>query len=238
MEVTFKSKNDGMFSFETLENLFLRNDVQNNISNHQHSSTYNLNNFNWKKAIQRPRTLVCHDHRSGYLEYESLQGTKCEPITNECTEQQIPIYSFFHWWYIDIFVYFSHHFVTVPPDVWILAAHQHGVLILGTFIIESATLFNECFLDDSVTDKIVSSLVDLCKNMHFDGWLINIENVVDPIYLDRLEWFLRKLRRDLRDKVHNCTQVIWYDSVVNSGKLNWQNELNNDNMFVALVLRG
>lgn len=133
MEVTFKSKNDGMFSFETLENLFLRNDVQNNISNHQHSSTYNLNNFNWKKAIQRPRTLVCHDHRSGYLEYESLQGTKCEPITNECTEQQIPIYSFFHWWYIDIFVYFSHHFVTVPPDVWILAAHQHGVLILGHF---------------------------------------------------------------------------------------------------------
>uniref|UniRef100_A0A915MGI0 Mannosyl-glycoprotein endo-beta-N-acetylglucosaminidase n=1 Tax=Meloidogyne javanica TaxID=6303 RepID=A0A915MGI0_MELJA len=107
-----------------------------------------------------------------------------------------------------------------------LVCHDHRG---GTFIIESVALFNQCFSDDSITDKIVSSLVDLCKNMNFDGWLINIENAVDSVYLDRLEGFLRKLRRGLRDNVHNCTQVIWYDSVVNSGELCWQNELNKDN---------
>uniref|UniRef100_A0A914KYD5 Mannosyl-glycoprotein endo-beta-N-acetylglucosaminidase n=1 Tax=Meloidogyne incognita TaxID=6306 RepID=A0A914KYD5_MELIC len=229
MKTTCNSKNDGILSFDTPESLFLWNELV-NITSSCHQSTYKLNNFNWNKAAKRPRTLVCHDHRGGYLEYESLQGITCSSLPNEDKEHQIPIYSFFHWWYIDIFVYFSHHFVTVPPDVWILAAHQHGVLILGTFIIESVALFNQCFSDDSITDKIVSSLVDLCKNMNFDGWLINIENRVDPVYLDRLEWFLRKLRRDLRDYVHNCTQVIWYDSVVNSGKLRWQNELNKDNM--------
>uniref|UniRef100_A0A914NBC4 Mannosyl-glycoprotein endo-beta-N-acetylglucosaminidase n=1 Tax=Meloidogyne incognita TaxID=6306 RepID=A0A914NBC4_MELIC len=233
MEVICKSENDGILCFDTPESLFKWNGVG-NITPYRHQSTYKLNNFNWNKAAKRPRTLVCHDHRGGYLEYESLQGITCTSLPNKDKEHQIPIYSFFHWWYIDVFVYFSHHLVTVPPDVWILAAHQHGVLILGTFIIESIALFNQCFSDDSITDKIVSSLVDLCKNMNFDGWLINIENAVDSVYLDRLEGFLRKLRRGLRDNVHNCTQVIWYDSVVNSGELCWQNELNKDNKLETL----
>ncbi|CAK5103376.1 unnamed protein product [Meloidogyne enterolobii] len=214
MEVICKSENDGILCFDTTESLFLWNEIE-NITPNPHQSTYKLNNFNWNKAAKRPRTLVCHDHRGGIT---------CTSLPNKDKERQIPIYSFFHWWYIDIFVYFSHHFVTVPPDVWILAAHQHVVLILGIFIIESVSLFNQSFSDDSITDKIVSSLVDLCKNMNFDGWLINIENRVYSVYLDRLEGFLRKLRRDLRDNVHNCTQVV------NSGELCWQNELNKDNM--------
>ncbi|CAK5106010.1 unnamed protein product [Meloidogyne enterolobii] len=227
MDVICKSENDGIFNFDTPENLFLWNGVG-NIASNRHQSTYKLTNFNWNKAAKRPRTLVCHDHRGGYLEYERffsyfkgpfcdhpristhilgdilgvdilgwsppfsfLPCITCSSLPNKDKERQIPIYSFFHWWYIDIFVYFSHHFVTVPPDVWILAAHQHGVLILGTFIIESVVLFNQCFSDDLITDKIVSFLVGLCKNMNF---------------------------------------VIWYDSVVNSGELCWQNELNKDNM--------
>nr|CAD2201209.1 unnamed protein product [Meloidogyne enterolobii] len=226
MEVICKSENDGILCFDTPESLFLWNGVG-NITPNRHQSTYKLNNFNWNKAAKRPRTLVCHDHRGGYLEYERYHMLVSTKQRQGTPNSNLFI---FHWWYIDIFVYFSHHFVTVPPDVWILAAHQHGVLILGIFIIESVSLFNQSFSDDSITDKIVSSLVDLCKNMNFDGWLINIENRVDSVYLDRLEGFLRKLRRDLRDNVHNCTQVIWYDSVVNSGKLRWQNELNKDNM--------
>lgn len=31
----------------------------------------------------------------------------------------------------DIFVYFSHYFITVPPPCWVHAAHIHGVPILG-----------------------------------------------------------------------------------------------------------
>lgn len=40
-------------------------------------------------------------------------------------------YSFYHWAGIDIFCYFSHHLVTVPPLGWINVAHAHGVKIIG-----------------------------------------------------------------------------------------------------------
>ena len=40
-------------------------------------------------------------------------------------------YVFYHWQYIDIFNYFSHNMVTIPPAVWTNAAHRHGVLVLG-----------------------------------------------------------------------------------------------------------
>lgn len=40
-------------------------------------------------------------------------------------------YAFYHWQYVDIFVYFSHHMVTIPPVGWTNAAHKHGVCVLG-----------------------------------------------------------------------------------------------------------
>lgn len=42
-------------------------------------------------------------------------------------------YSFIQWNLIDVFVYFSHHFITIPPPCWVHAAHLHGVPILGIF---------------------------------------------------------------------------------------------------------
>ena len=72
----------------------------------------------------RPKTLVCHDMMGGYLQDRFLEG---------CDEDG---YHFRHWANIDIFIYFSHHFVTIPPPGWISAAKTHGVQILGTIITE------------------------------------------------------------------------------------------------------
>jgi len=45
-------------------------------------------------------------------------------------------YRFNHWAYIDIFVYFGHYMVTLPPPGLVNVAHQHGDKVLGTLIFE------------------------------------------------------------------------------------------------------
>jgi endo-beta-N-acetylglucosaminidase D len=40
------------------------------------------------------------------------------------------------WSFVDVFVYFSHAFVTIPPPGWIAAGHAAGVPVLGTIITE------------------------------------------------------------------------------------------------------
>ena len=72
----------------------------------------------WGSLVSTPlargehvQTLVCHDMMGGYREDRFIHG--CEGDTG---------YHFRHWANIDYFVYFSHHFVTLPPVGWIAAA--------------------------------------------------------------------------------------------------------------------
>ena len=74
---------------------------------------------------KRRRTLVCHDYAGGYGKDNSVV-----PLSYDND------YLFFHWQYCDIFVYFSHHLTTIPPDGWVSAAHRNSVPILGTLITE------------------------------------------------------------------------------------------------------
>ena len=71
------------------------------------------------------KTLVCHDMKGGYLE---------DKFNNGCFDLSEEPYTFIHWSLIDTFVYFSHHFITIPPLGWIEAGHKNGVKILGTII--------------------------------------------------------------------------------------------------------
>lgn len=53
---------------------------------------------------------------------------RCRFIQGSATRNP---YVFYHWRYIDIFIYFSHHTVTIPPVCWTNAAHRNGVPVLG-----------------------------------------------------------------------------------------------------------
>ena len=65
----------------------------------------------------RVKTVVCHDMMGGYLQDRFIDG------------DQEDGYYFSHWANIDIFIYFSHHFITIPPVGWISAARRHGVQV-------------------------------------------------------------------------------------------------------------
>uniref|UniRef100_A0A672PVN3 Cytosolic endo-beta-N-acetylglucosaminidase n=1 Tax=Sinocyclocheilus grahami TaxID=75366 RepID=A0A672PVN3_SINGR len=166
------------------------------------------------------RTLVSHDMMGGYLEDRFIQGA----------EMETP-YAFYHWEYIDIFNYFSHQMITIPPAVWTNAAHKHGVLSIGTFITEWTDGAKTCeaFLADEESYRATADkLVQISHCYGFDGWLINIENVLSETAVKNTGPFLRYLTDQVHERVPGSV-VIWYDSVLKNGSLKWQNELNDDN---------
>ncbi|XP_007645419.1 cytosolic endo-beta-N-acetylglucosaminidase isoform X2 [Cricetulus griseus] len=169
----------------------------------------------------RPRTLLCHDMMGGYLEDRFIQGSQAQDP-----------YSFYHWQYIDVFVYFSHHTVTIPPVCWTNAAHRHGVCVLGTFITEwqEGGRLCESFLagDARSYQAVADRLVQMAQFFRFDGWLINIENSLSPAAVRNTPPFLQYLTTQLHQQVPGGL-VLWYDSVVQSGQLKWQDELNEQN---------
>ena len=66
----------------------------------------------------RPRLLVCHDMAGGYKDDKWVQGGSNGDA-----------YAIWHWYLIDVFVYFSHNLVALPPVSWTNTAHQHGVKV-------------------------------------------------------------------------------------------------------------
>lgn len=71
---------------------------------------------------------MCHDMAGGYGDDKWIQGG-----------DNADAYAIWHWYLIDVFVYFSHSLVTLPPPGWINTAHRHGVkvfyLILSVFLV-------------------------------------------------------------------------------------------------------
>ena len=163
------------------------------------------------------KIMLCHDMMGGYTESDRYdQGTK-----------DMTSYSVHHWHLLDIFVYFSHHLVTIPPVQWINASHKHGVKCYGTFITEWETGAKYChnvfFANSSMAIRLADALVNIAVSCGFDGWLINIENHCDVSILPHIRTFLKRLKsRNL--------EVSWYDSVSSiDGNIRYQNELNSTN---------
>ncbi|XP_055876082.1 uncharacterized protein LOC106055275 isoform X1 [Biomphalaria glabrata] len=190
------------------------------------------NNDSLRKGLEpstRPQVLVCHDMCGGYLDDRFCQGSS-----------SVSPYCFYHWQLIDSFVYFSHHFITIPPVGWIQAAHKHGVDILGTIITEwetGSSICQEMLQSTSVIDRVTTKLAQMALAYGFNGWLINIENKIEIDHIPGLQYFVHELTLKCRAML-DAPKVLWYDSVINTGELKWQNELNALNEMFFQVCDG
>jgi mannosyl-glycoprotein endo-beta-N-acetylglucosaminidase len=72
-----------------------------------------------RNLINDTKLIFCHDMMGGYIEDHLPQGNDKDRI-----------YFTEYWAFIDTFIYFSHHRVTIPPSNWINSAHRHGVKVL------------------------------------------------------------------------------------------------------------
>lgn len=191
-----------------------------------------------------PLTLVCHDMKGGYIDDHINNG-----------HNNALAYRFTHWSLVDIFIYFSHHMVTIPPIAWTTVAHRNGVRCFGTFIIEEPPetevdegrflreyymgMVNKTLADVETVEKVTSILARIAAFYRFDGWLVNIEAPMAKEKIPLMELFLRSLRAKTKAILglpERDIAVIWYDAVTSDdGSLAWQNELNfrNQEFFAA-----
>jgi len=103
-------------------------------------------------------------------------------------------YTHRHWRCLDAFIYFSHRLVTIPPPGWVNAAHTHGVPVLGTLITEwdaGAAACARLFGSVGAAEAAAEALASIAAWHGFEGWLVNIENAVDPAHIPNLLHFLR-----------------------------------------------
>ncbi|XP_056871680.1 cytosolic endo-beta-N-acetylglucosaminidase isoform X4 [Takifugu flavidus] len=119
-------------------------------------------------------------------------------------------------------------------EIMVVCPEVHSRLLLlapGTFITEweDGSVACETFLKDEESYRAVADkLVQICYFYGFDGWLINIENTLSEIAVQNTPLFLRYLTDQMHQKVSGSL-VLWYDSVTENGRLQWQNELNPSN---------
>lgn len=140
-------------------------------------------------------------------------------------------YAIWHWYLMDVFVYFSHSLVTLPPPCWVNAGHLHGVKVLGTFITEwdEGKVITRKLLETKESAHMYAErLTELAVSLGFDGWLINMEVEVDIGQIPNLKEFVSHLTRTMHSSKAGSV-VIWYDSVTIDGKLDWQDHLNDRN---------
>ncbi|KAL5568833.1 hypothetical protein UlMin_025408 [Ulmus minor] len=168
----------------------------------------------------RPRMLVCHDMAGGYGDDKWVQGGS-----------NAEAFAIWHWYLMDVFVYFSHSLVTLPPRCWTDTAHRHGVKVLGTFITESeeGRVICDTLLSTKESSQLYAErLTELAVALGFDGWLINIEVKLDLVQIPNLIEFISHLTQSMHSSISGSL-VIWYDSVTTEGKLEWQDQLNQKN---------
>lgn len=149
----------------------------------------------------RFKILVCHDMKGNYLKDRFHYGSAC-----------LFPFQFFYWDFCDIFCYFSHNMITIPPLSWINCAHHHGRKIIGTFIAEwdeGSEACKQIFVSQQSSCEFAHKLVQYALLLGFDGWLINIEcKLSKDIEVPNMIIFLHELRRGLHD-INSENVLIW-----------------------------
>lgn len=149
-------------------------------------------------------------------------------------------YNFSYWQYIDTLVSWggssSEGLIINPSADLIDAAHTNGVEILGTVFFPPLEYGGrtEWLNDFLVKDKngnfpMADKLIEVAKYYNFDGWFINQETgdnkTTQPEISKLMKEFLEYIQKNKPDNM----EIIWYDSMIDDGRVFWQNQLNDYN---------
>ncbi|KAI3638390.1 hypothetical protein MIR68_004001 [Amoeboaphelidium protococcarum] len=187
-----------------------------------------------KKLRDGVDLIVCHDMQGGYVEDDIYPGG----YYSDKVDFERTAYTVKNWNHISIYVYFSHHFLTIPPVVWTSCAHKNGVQCLGTIIVEHEAgteqilrlIYGDTFGgNETVCAETAAKLVQIAQYFRFDGYLVNVESPIESRHVDKLLQWLTILK-NLLHQANPSFKLIWYDSIIHDGSLHWQDCLNENNL--------
>lgn len=151
-------------------------------------------------------------------------------------QSQFNLFNFTHWQYIDKLVWFggtASQSVQIPSSPWANAAHKNGVKIFGNVFFaptafggSTTTLTNFLEQDGSGNFVAVPKMVAIMQYYHFDGWFINQETATNSTTAALMYDFVKDLTA-AAEAVGK--EVMWYDAMILSGNVGWQNRLNASN---------
>ncbi|EOL50401.1 endo-beta-N-acetylglucosaminidase [Enterococcus caccae] len=146
------------------------------------------------------------------------------------------VYNFTNWQYVDTLVAWagsSGEGIIVPPSGDVTdSAHRNGVPVVGTVFFppeayggkaEWVTQFVQ--KDQKGAFPMADKLLEMSAAYGFDGWFINQETNVDSQTATAMKEFMSYLQT----RKPKNQQIIWYDSMLPNGQVNWQGALNDKN---------
>ncbi|WFB11088.1 endo-beta-N-acetylglucosaminidase [Streptomyces sp. LX-29] len=151
-------------------------------------------------------------------------------------------YALTHWAYIDELVFWGgssgEGLILAPNAPVVDAAHRNGVPVLGNVFLPPAAYGGQLQWTRDLVRRgpdggfpIADKLLQVARAYGFDGWFVNAETGGGDT---RLATDMRDFLLHLRERADGL-RVTWYDSMVESGAVSWQNALNsrNDSFFRA-----
>ena len=155
---------------------------------------------------------------------------------NYTSEQgKFNLFNFTHWQYIDILNWFggtADLSIMLPSAPWVNAAHKNGVKVIGSVFFapgayggNTSKLYEFLEQDSQGNFVCADKLIEIAEYYRFDGWLMNQETSANQDIANKMRAFLKYFN----SRKPAGMEIIWYDSMVESGPVSWQNELNTSN---------
>ncbi len=161
------------------------------------------------------------------------------PTSNHPSQgfESVKNYAFPFWAYLDYFVQWGgssgEGLIVSPAAPWIDAAHRNGVQVLGTVFFPPNVYggkeewVREFLLKgEDGTFPIADKLLEVAAYYGFEGWFINQEthglSVPDATAM-------REFMKYYQQKAAGAFKIMWYDAMIDDGRVIWQEELNEHN---------
>ncbi|QYJ75707.1 endo-beta-N-acetylglucosaminidase [Shewanella sp. FJAT-52076] len=193
------------------------------------------------QKVSDAKVLYAPDGMNNFANYLDTQG-------------QFNLYNFTHWSQIDVLNWFAGTAdlgVQIPARPWVDTAHKNGVKVIGSVFLGVAQWGGSADKVEALLEQdaqghfiVADKLIQMARYYGFDGWLINQEtdltavkdadnNLVadksDPVRGRELAGRMLAFVQYLTANAPQGMEIHWYDAMIASGEVRWQNQLNQHN---------